>query len=120
MQRGGSCADGGSLADNLMDARRRSLRPSRSEVVTRQLDNEVFKAPRLALGDGNETFKVPSMANSRRESTSSIASNRSDASTASKAGMLPHGAGRFFMAEDEDGELFSSSYLNEMKEGTGP
>ena len=63
-------------------------------------------------------LKVPSMANSRRESTSSIASNRSDASTASRAGMLPHGAGRFFMAEDEDGELFSSSYLNEMKEGT--
>ena len=113
------------MADAMLDARRRSLRPSRSEVVqstrsmnsTTSMNDESFRAPRLVFGaDGsdNSVFKVPSAQSSRRDSTSSISSNRSDVSTTSK---LPHGAGRLFTCDDEDGELFSSSYLNEMKEG---
>jgi len=106
------------MADAMMDARHRSLRPSRSEVVqsTRSMNDESFKPPRLVFGDAADcsVFKVPSVQSSRRDSTSSISSNRSDVSTTSR---LPHGAGRLFTCDDEDGELFSSSYLNEMKEG---
>ena len=113
---------GGTLADTMMDARRRSLRPTRSEVVStttskRQPPVEVFRPPSLAFGDGsdaNSIFKVPP---SRRDSSSSVCSNRSDISITSRGTNVPHGAGRLFTCDDEDGELFSSSYLNEMKEG---
>lgn len=103
----------------MLDARRRSLRPSRSEVVTstRQPPAEVFRPPQLAFGDGsdaNSIFKVPP---SRRDSSSSVCSNRSDISVTSRGMNVPQGAGRLFTCDDEDGELFSSSYLNEMKEG---
>lgn len=103
----------------MLDARRRCLRPSRSEVVTstRQPPAEVFRPPQLAFGDGsdaNSIFKVPP---SRRDSSSSVCSNRSDISITSRGMNVPQGAGRLFTCDDEDGELFSSSYLNEMKEG---
>ena len=117
---------GGTLADSIMEARRKSLRPSRSEVpFASQPHDKVFKAPRSALGEtfcssstldsvmANETFKVP---NSRRESTSSVRSNQSDVSTTSRSN-VPNGAGRLFSCEDEDGEQFSSAYLNELKQG---
>lgn len=114
---------GGTLADAMMDARRRSLRQTRSEVVStsthkrQQPAGEVFRPPSLAFGDGsdaNSIFKVPP---SRRDSTSSVCSNRSDISITSRGMNVPQGAGRLFTCDDEDGELFSSSYLNEMKEG---
>ncbi|XP_057368948.2 golgin subfamily A member 4-like isoform X2 [Daphnia carinata] len=121
LQRGNTASEGGTLADAMIDARRRSLRPSRSDVVTtgreRQAVTEVFRAPQLAFGDGsdaNSIFKIPP---SRRDSTSSVCSNRSDISITSRGTNVPHGAGRLFTCDDEDGELFSSSYLNEMKEG---
>jgi hypothetical protein len=112
---------GGTLADAMIDARRRSMRPTRSEVAStsreRQEPIEVFRPPQLAFGDGsdaNSIFKVPP---SRRDSTSSVCSNRSDICITSRGTNVPHGAGRLFTCDDEDGELFSSSYLNEMKEG---
>ena len=112
---------GGTLADAMIDARRRSMRPTRSEVTCssreRQAPTEVFRPPQLAFGDGsdaNSIFKVPP---SRRDSTSSVCSNRSDISITSRGTNVPQGAGRLFTCDDEDGELFSSSYLNEMKEG---
>lgn len=104
----------------MIDARRRSLRPYRSEGVTlanQRTTSEVFRPASLAFGDGsdvNSIFKVPP---SRRDSTSSVCSNRSDVSTTSRGTNVPQGAGRLFTCDDEDGELFSSSYLNEMKEG---
>ncbi|XP_046458153.1 COP1-interactive protein 1-like isoform X4 [Daphnia pulex] len=121
LQRGSAASNGGTLADAMIDARRRSMRPTRSEVVStsreRQEPIEVFRPPQLAFGDGsdaNSIFKVPP---SRRDSTSSVCSNRSDVSITSRGTNVPHGAGRLFTCDDEDGELFSSSYLNEMKEG---
>lgn len=104
---------GGTLADTLPKP---SLRSYRSEMA-RQQPGEVFRPPSLAFGDGsdaNSIFKVPP---SRRDSSSSICSNRSDISITSRGQNVPQGAGRLFTCDDEDGELFSSSYLNEMKEG---
>nr|CAH0104580.1 unnamed protein product [Daphnia galeata] len=121
LQRGNAASNGGTLADAMIDARRRSMRPTRSEVTCssreRQAPAEVFRPPQLAFGDGsdaNSIFKVPP---SRRDSTSSVCSNRSDISITSRGTNVPQGAGRLFTCDDEDGELFSSSYLNEMKEG---
>lgn len=110
------CFLGGTLSDfpignPMIDSRRRTLRSTRSEVVTARpyLAEEPSRG-----GIGNDSiFKVPS---SRRESTSSVCSNAST-STLSRGVNIPQGAGRLFSCDDEDGELFSSSYLNEMKEG---
>ena len=126
MQRGSSGVElGGSMAESMAESRRRSLRPSRSEVIgghhSYAGDDEVFKPPRIALQHSEsanhcavgDPFKMPA---SRRDSTSSVASKMSTASSSSRL-QLPLGAGRFFTCDDEDGEQFSSSYLNEMKEG---
>ena len=98
--------------------RSKTLRQSRSEISTgtRSSSNDGFKAPVTSSdfgGGAKNKFKMPS---SRRESTSSVCSNRSVASDSSRIN-VPQGAGRLFTCDDEDGELFSSQFLNEMKEG---
>jgi len=110
---------GGTLSDfpignPMIDSRRRTLRSTRSEVVTARpyLAEEPSRGGKDGIGN-DSIFKVPS---SRRESTSSVCSNAST-STLSRGANIPQGAGRLFSCDDEDGELFSSSYLNEMKEG---
>jgi hypothetical protein len=107
------------LVEAVSGVRSRTLRASRSEACTGMASssNEVFKAPALATSDfsGKSIFKIPS---ARRESTSSVCSSRSDASNTSRIN-VPQGAGKFFTCDDEDGELFSSQFLNEMKEGIG-
>jgi hypothetical protein len=106
----------------MIDARRRSMRPTRSEVAStskeRQETIEVFRPPQLAFsGDSEDVSSIFKVSPSRRDSTSSVCSNRSDICITSRGTNVPHGAGRLFTCDDEDGELFSSSYLNEMKEG---
>jgi len=113
---------GGTLADAVIDVQRRSMRPTRWEVVStsreRQEPIEVFRPHQLAFGDGSEANCILKVFPDHRDLTSSVCSSHCDIYVTSRCMNVPHGAGRLFTCDDEDGELFSSSYLRELKEGT--
>merc|ERR1719402_458186 len=89
---------------------KRTSRPSTRQSLTSLTESE-------AESDTDSVFKRPSIANTPGRARAGRTVSDSRMTTAGYKQRPPSGAGSLFNCDEEEGEVFSSSYLTDMKEG---